>query len=74
MNLYDDNLEDKREMPDFYAPNFMPSHKSLENRRILSSPRNIYNYLSDKVYGQDDYKKVISTYIYKALNLSLIHI
>ena len=55
-------------MPDFYAPNFMPSHKSLENRRILSSPRNIYNYLSDKVYGQDDYKKVISTYIYKALN------
>ena len=68
MNLYDDNLEDKREMPDFYAPNFMPSHKSLENRRILSSPRNIYNYLSDKVYGQDDYKKVISTYIYKALN------
>ena len=47
MNLYDDNLEDKREMPDFYAPNFMPS---------------------DKVYGQDDYKKVISTYIYKALN------
>ena len=68
MNLYDDNLEDKREIPDFYAPNFMPSHKSLENRRILSSPRNIYNYLSDKVYGQDDYKKVISTYIYKALN------
>lgn len=68
MNLYEDNLEDKREMPDFYAPNFMPSHKSLENRRILSSPRNIYNYLSDKVYGQDDYKKVISTYIYKALN------
>ena len=68
MNLYDDNLEDKREMPDFYAPNFMPSHKSLENRRILSSPRNIYNYLSDKVYGQDDYKKVISTYVYKALN------
>ena len=55
-------------MPDFCAPNFMPSHKSLENRRILSSPRNIYNYLSDKVYGQDDYKKVISTYIYKALN------
>lgn len=68
MNLYDDNLEEKREMPDFYAPNFMPSHKSLENRRILSSPRNIYNYLSDKVYGQDDYKKVISTYVYKALN------
>ncbi|MBQ8666845.1 MAG: AAA family ATPase [Lachnospiraceae bacterium] len=68
MNLYEDTPEDEREMPDFYAPDFVPSHKSLENRRILSSPRNIYNYLADKVYGQDAYKKAISTYVYKALN------
>ena len=68
MNLYEDTPEDEREMLDFYAPDFVPSHKSLENRRILSSPRNIYNYLAEKVYGQEDYKKAISTFVFKALN------
>lgn len=68
MNLYDDAPWDEREMPDFYSPDFTPSHNILENRHILSSPRNIYNYLSDRVYGQEEYKKAISTFIYKALN------
>lgn len=68
MNLYEDTPEDEREVPDFYSPDFTPSRKSLDNMRILSSPRNIYNYLADKVYGQEEYKKAISTYVYKALN------
>ena len=68
MNLYDDAPWDGREMPDFYSPDFMPSHKSMENQHILSSPRTIYNYLSDKVYGQEDFKRAISTFVFKALN------
>lgn len=68
MNLYEDTSEDEREVPDFYSPDFTPSHNILENRHILSSPRNIYNYLSERVYGQDEYKKAVSTFVYKALN------
>ena len=68
MNLYEDTPEDEREVPDFYSPDFTPSHNILENRHILSSPRNIYNYLSERVYGQDEYKKAVSTFVYKALN------
>ena len=68
MNLYEDTPEDEREVPDFYSPGFTPSHNILENRHILSSPRNIYNYLSERVYGQDEYKKAVSTFVYKALN------
>ena len=55
------------EQPDFYSPDFMPSRKTREANHILSSPRLIYDYLSERVYGQEEYKKAISTFVYKAL-------
>lgn len=58
---------DNMQEVDFYSPNFVPSRKTIDTQRILSSPKQIYNYLCERVYGQDEYKKAISTFIYKAL-------
>ncbi len=55
------------DVPDFYSADYVPSKKTKESRSILSSPQNIYKYLSDRVYGQEEYKKAISTFVYKAL-------
>lgn len=57
---------DDMETPDFYSDNFEIRRK-YNNSKILSSPRNIYNFLDERVFGQEDYKKAISTFIYKAL-------
>lgn len=54
------------ETPDFYSDKFEIRRK-YNNNKILSSPRNIYNFLDERVFGQEDYKKAISTFIYKAL-------
>lgn len=53
--------------PDFYSADYIPSYKAKYNSEILSSPQKIYDYLSKRVYGQEEYKKAISTFIYKAL-------
>ena len=57
---------DSMETPDFYSDKFEIRRK-YNNNKILSSPRNIYNFLDERVFGQEDYKKAISTFIYKAL-------
>ena len=57
---------DGMETPDFYSDNFEIRRK-YNNSKILSSPRSIYNFLDERVFGQEDYKKAISTFIYKAL-------
>lgn len=44
------------ETPDFYSDKF-EMRKKYNNSQILSSPRNIYNYLDERVFGQEDYKK-----------------
>ncbi len=55
-----DNMEEP-----FYSPDYSPHHD--KNSEILKSPLSIYNYLDERVYGQDEYKKAISVFIYKAL-------
>ncbi len=65
--MSDYTTESNEEQPDFYSPDFIPSYKTFEDKHILSSPRRIYDYLSERVYGQDEYKKAISTFVYKAL-------
>lgn len=49
------------ETPDFYSDKFEIRRK-YNNNKILSSPRNIYNFLDERVFGQEDYKKAISTF------------
>jgi len=56
--LYDDE-------PDFYASDYTPRKKY--NNEILRSPQSIYNYLNERVFGQTEYKKAISVFVYKAL-------
>lgn len=57
---------DDMETPDFYSDKFQ-IRKKYNNRKFLSSPRSIYDFLDERVFGQEDYKKAISTFIYKAL-------
>ena len=57
---------DGMDTPDFYSDNF-EMQKKYNNCQILNSPRSIYDYLDERVFGQEDYKKAISTFIYKAL-------
>ncbi len=51
----------------FYSPDFIPSRKNDANKRILNSPKSIYNYLSERCFGQEEFKKALSVYIYKAM-------
>ncbi len=51
----------------FYSSDFIPSRKNDANKRILSSPKNIYNYLSERCFGQENFKKILSVYIFKAM-------
>lgn len=57
---------DDMKTPDFYSDAF-EFRKKYNNNKILSSPQSIYNYLNERVYGQEAYKRAISTFIYKAL-------
>ncbi|MBE5848665.1 MAG: hypothetical protein E7298_00675 [Lachnospiraceae bacterium] len=65
--MSDKTTEWDEEQPDFYSPDFIPARKSSDAQHVLHSPRRIYEYLSERVYGQEEYKKAISTFIYKAL-------
>lgn len=50
----------------FYSPDYSPRRDN--NPEILKSPQSIYNYLNERVYGQEEYKKAISVFVYKALH------
>lgn len=52
---------------DFYSPDFIPPRDNSINKHILDSPKSIYNYLSKRCYGQEDYKKALSIFVYRAL-------
>ena len=49
----------------FYSPDYSPRRDN--NSEILKSPQGIYNYLDERVYGQEEYKIAISVFVYKAL-------
>lgn len=53
---------------DFYSPDFIPPRVNSESEHILSSPKSIYNYLSARCYGQEEYKKALSVFVYRALH------
>lgn len=58
---------DDLDEPDFYSPDYSPRQKNL-NSDILESPQSIYKYLDERVYGQTEYKKAISVFVYKMLH------
>lgn len=51
----------------FYDPSYKPTC-SAEKSSVFDTPKSIYDYLNSHLYGHSEYKKVISTFIWKAIN------